>query len=590
MPQFSILFSEIREGVPNQYVREKISAMFGAINARAGKGNYEGDRTDLTPELLDSYVENVTAQIASPDNNPDAIPLAPEYDLSTLPDSNRAMVLMQRDCLINEVDQTVPLLDGEHVEKDLATYLNEEWEGYPAYTIVLRRTTNLATTHYIVPLAQADLQNLIVKDVAPEPEAMTMKATASSTIDFGEAAKQIAKGLAGLAPAPLNTLGALLINAFWPTSSKATTDWNEVYENLQLIVKNGLAQNNVDVASAKVKGFVMFIDTEYVPLKNDPKRSRKELMDALAPYDTAFFMDIVNIFMFTSSSDEKIASASLANFMLGANMHIALNQERALVDPQYVDDPANSAYAQTAARLAINYAEYARKTAPTIKKQRLKQITDVKSDSSTHCSGGAAAHCTTNSWYWFEDKNNGYKSQTYSQSSADKNAPDARSDAEKARKQYYNNISRDMDNTLKTQVYDVAAYWDQVAKNPVNTEGLLFPPPTSAPVQDPQHWAQRTPFRDSKKWVPGYHVRYAVSFVYETGESVNGPWWSPNGADSEGYLNADPWALPVLMNIPTDPNGIAKARKIHRQFKGFDAEVIGTINNNTDTRFQDSTL
>src|SRR6202012_2514919 len=106
------------------------------------------------------------------------------------------------------------------------------------------------------------------------------------------------------------------------------------------------------------------------------------------PYDTAFFLDIVNIFMFTSTTDQAIAAASLANFMTGACLHMGLNQERALEDPS-VPNPSDSAYAKTVSKLATVYGDYAKKTAPYVKQLRLAQISGVQDRRETFCHGGA---------------------------------------------------------------------------------------------------------------------------------------------------------------------------------------------------------
>jgi hypothetical protein len=104
------------------------------------------------------------------------------------------------------------------------------------------------------------------------------------------------------------------------------------------------------------------------------------------------------------------------------------------------------------------------------------------------------------------------------------------------------------------------------------TDGVATP--TSAPTV--KWWAQHAPL--GTKWKANTQVRYAVSFVAPEGEGGLGPWgpWGGTG-----------WALGHLIDIPTDASGKATSRKIYRQFEGGQPEVIGTLNNNTDTEYQD---
>jgi len=132
-------------------------------------------------------------------------------------------------------------------------------------------------------------------------------------------------------------LGAALIALIWPSEGQAGTDWDEVYKNMQVILKNGLAEHDVVVAAQKVKGFVEFLNTEYDQLKADDKKTPEQLLHELEPPDTAFYLEITSVFMYGDKPDHAAASASLRNFMLGADLHIGLNQERALLDPDHIE-------------------------------------------------------------------------------------------------------------------------------------------------------------------------------------------------------------------------------------------------------------
>jgi hypothetical protein len=114
--------------------------------------------------------------------------------------------------------------------------------------------------------------------------------------------------------------------------------------------------------------------------------------------------------------------------------------------------------------------------------------------------------------------------------------------------------------------------------------GDFLPPTTTITTQDTR-WAQLVPIG---KWVKGYQVRYAVTFVNAAGsETDRGP-WTP-------WFSHEPFALPRLFNIPIDASGRAVKRKVYRQFYAdvedanpeAGVEFVGELDNNTATELQD---
>jgi|GEM_PF-2825690 len=457
MPQISMVFGEVRSGGIASYVRQRISLLHHGSAAQQ-----DGVRPSLHAETLNKYVAELSSMVGT--TSP---PLAASVDLTQLPYRKAEIIRRRRDCMIDEVSRLFPLVDGELVEEDIASYLESDWVGFPVGAVVLKRLTNMAVTYYVYPNIRADATNgELVEHELVQAHSELLALRAEEMPNFGAVAKTLAEGLAGLAPAPFNVLGAALISAFWPSANDAATQWKQIYEDLQKIVKNALAEDNVSQASAKIQGFVLFLDNEYKALKDTPNVSKKSLLDALTPYDTAFFLDIVNVFMYTHTTDSGVTSASLANFMTGACLHLALNQERALVDPT-ASKASDSAYAKSVSNLAATYASYARQMAPNVKDLRLKQIGQVQSSSNTHCGSGSSASCTTSYYFWFTDSNNNYRSANYSYHSAQKNPPNSEGDAKAARDKYYSDVSTSMDATLQSQVYDVANSWDKLVGNPV---------------------------------------------------------------------------------------------------------------------------
>ncbi len=579
MTRIDILFGDIDHRSHPDYIRMKIATMFRAKDLMVGRRG----KSRLTAAILDTYTNAIahsrlTGNVARP-------PLSRRYKTSHFSAAERRKLETQIRCLVRSVNQQYPLLDGEHLlsDSDTPSYLTTDWLDYPRYTVLMERRTNLATTYYVLPNVVAEPRKHRVSFASLEPTGRASATATGAPPDFADIARKIAKALAGKAPAPYNMIGALLIDIFWPTGSDANKAWDKVYAELQTIVKNGLAEAEVRRASAKVKGFVSFLSTEYVALKQSPRKRPGALLAALHPYDTAFFLDIVNVFMFEDKPTADIATASLANFLLGANLHIALNQERALVDPDYVDDPSASPYATTAANLAKLYADYAEAAVEGVVSARLKQVTGVLVDHKTHCTGGAASRCTTTWYYWFEDRNPKpiYKSKVYHYNDQQKDPPPAEKNATNARKTYI----KDLESKLRVGVPEVVKHWREIQKNPI---AMSYAAPASAPLPDADGWAGSTPVKRSKKWKAGYKVRYAVSYYFNRQETAKGPWWSPDGADKEGYFDGTPQAMPTLIELPIDPFYHAEGRRVYRQFEGYREELIATIRDNMTTRFNDT--
>lgn len=470
MSEIDVVFHSVANADARRYVEQKVKAMLGVARTRTKSTK----RNMVSVKAVADHVTHILDEHTA-DRQP-VMPLHRTADISRYSRSEQKVLKRQRAWFLEQVDQRFPLLDGEHVEPDgdFVSYLTKAFSKYPKGTVVLRRTTNRSVVYYVMREAQVKPRQHLVVLVPHPPLGRTRELKLASEPHWNEAAQKMAAGLAGLLPAPYNVIGASLIALVWPTGSKATTDWAEVYKNMQVILKKNLAEQAVNAAATEVKGFVLFLVDEYAALKADGKKTREHLLDALSEYDKPFFLEIVNVFMYNEKPDLDVASASLANFMLGANLHIGLNQERALIDPDHTKDPEESGYARTAANLASTYAEYARAAAPHVKTLRTDQISTIKENETATASADGSS--TLWSWtYWFEDSNNGYRSKQYHYSDVatmchfvdtDK-AKKTEYDAKTALDEYKNAVEAEMDSILKKMVYKVVESWDKIAENPI---------------------------------------------------------------------------------------------------------------------------
>ena len=114
--------------------------------------------------------------------------------------------------------------------------------------------------------------------------------------------------------------------------------------------------------------------------------------------------------------------------------------------------------------------------------------------------------------------------------------------------------------------------------------GALMPP-TTVVTTNPSYWTEHLPIG---KWVFGFMVRYAVSYVDAQGhETSRGPW-------APWFTNSD-YALPILFNVPIDASHRAVKRRIYRQFYAdvdnanpeAGIERVGELEDNTTTQFRD---
>jgi hypothetical protein len=103
-------------------------------------------------------------------------------------------------------------------------------------------------------------------------------------------------------------------------------------------------------------------------------------------------------------------------------------------------------------------------------------------------------------------------------------------------------------------------------------------PPTAAPQISSTGWQSTQPIPPN--WVNGNQVRYCVSFVSLTFESVPGP--------SCAFFTLNNNFQPTLSGISTGPAGVT-SRNIYREFLNQPIAYCGSLPDNTSTTFADTT-
>ena len=372
-------------------------------------------------------------------------------------------------CMTNTIEGYFPPADGEVIIKEDLSYLKEAWNGFPDNVITLRRETNYSIAYYVFPEVEVDLKNvglIFTQSQKTLASVSTLAVDTDPNIDFGGSALTLATGLVGNAPAPYNTIGAALLTAFWPKADSSANMWKEVYAALEEIVRLGLNENDIDMASAKAQSISLWLNDTYKNMNNDPTKTPEMKIAALESKDEIILNEIMSVLWFKTTLDsfpDKLAAQALANFMLAANLHLGVLQEMAIQETLITPSP--NTYYNSIKDYARDYNDYAKARAPFIKELRMDQISDLLDETTTNCSGGAT-NCTTTTFFWWEDSNPPYTSSLYS-SSGPKDKINPKVDADMNRTRYIGIISDDMDKILNDEIIKVADTWLQLIVEPL---------------------------------------------------------------------------------------------------------------------------
>ncbi len=363
-------------------------------------------------------------------------------------------------CMIEEVDDAAPLAKGEKVKKngDIPGFLSKEWRGFAANTVVLKRSTNEATLYFIYEHLRLE-DGLLIE--IPLSEEMRLYsdftfAVAAAGPDWAAGAKTLAKGLAGLAPPPLNVIGAALLDLVFPSSN--SINWDAVYQQFQQIVTQSLTQQTLDETRAKIGGVISWLNTQYLILKADPNFPREKLQEELGRYDTIMYVDVVSILL-----DERWELGGFPNFLVAAGTHLGILQERALVSP---GDPRQSAFAGSVKARAAQFVDHINKTVPKIINARVAQVTGLKVHKETSYHAYPAVITTYS--YYFEDPKAGYRSPNIGNAGSKKSLEDDyKNRATEQRNLYIANLRTQTAAEVENNAFPVRDSWQVLVTDPI---------------------------------------------------------------------------------------------------------------------------
>lgn len=190
----------------------------------------------------------------------------------------------------------------------------------------------------------------------------------ADSVNWNAIGVKLAQGALGLLPAPLNTIGATLLNQVFP---QGNIDWNAIAQQFSTAVQLDLDTSFLDQTSGSIQGILSYMATTYANDKSEGTPGATLIANDLEPQNRACY-DLIG-----KLQQDEYKQSGFANFLVAAGVHITILQEKALVDPN-ATSPKESGAATTLSELARDYAGYAESVKPLLLQSRLNQIGDIQ--------------------------------------------------------------------------------------------------------------------------------------------------------------------------------------------------------------------
>ena len=344
-----------------------------------------------------------------------------------------------------------PIIEGEIIEEDFFSYLIDSYKDYPVGTAVLVRKTNYSEHYYLFTDVKIVDGELITEQPESPGSARTASLSVTSTNGTGEViagfiGRQLAAGLvSGLA----SPIGVMIFQAVFGSSVPSYFD--EVYKKIREIVKEELSTMQIDLVDERINSAQTWARNTYLPRKAMPGVEKNELYKMLDKY-----LNFINTDAIGNLKMPRLREPGLQVFMVAAGVHLALFQEKALVDP-LTTDPKKSSYAVTIQLTAEDYANHAESTFNSIITTRRNAIKFHYLPAEVH------PDFEVEERWWWNDEYNGEKSELFTKRS---NQPPAE---ERARNSFNSYVKEVIDQLIKDLYYPLQTTekWRMLIKNPI---------------------------------------------------------------------------------------------------------------------------
>jgi hypothetical protein len=284
-------------------------------------------------------------------------------------------------CAVQTVEQSLPLLDGETVQEDYFTCLEQPVEELARGTAVLRRTTNMGVTWVFFPdfrltaeneLEYTGLPDALLEAASSEAQEPRPEVLPRGLVIAGMAIESIALSLAqALLKGLGGKVGALAWNQLF--QGGVPSYFGEVYQEIRRIVSEELTRHDMDLITARLNAVVEWQRLVYEP-KNPraqtAERERRRLFEEVES-------QLEKVRETTSIlRHDRWRKAGMGTFMGAGSLYFALCQEACMVDPAVSPSrPEDSSYAKTIQLTAAEYAGDLERTYKELLQARIEAVT-----------------------------------------------------------------------------------------------------------------------------------------------------------------------------------------------------------------------
>lgn len=382
----------------------------------------------------------------------------------------------RRRCAVQTVEESFPLLDGETVEEDFLTFLDQSLDELERGTPVLRRTTNMGVTYVFFPdfritdaneVAYTGLPAALLEPalfVEPESEVMPR-----SAVFAGMAIESIALKLAeALLKGFGGKVGALAWNQLF--GGGVPSFFGEVYQEIRRIVRDELTRHDMDLITARLNGVIEWQRLVYEPKNPRAQRNERERRRLFEEVEN----QIEKVRETTAIlRHDRWRKAGMGTFLGAGSLYFALCQEACMVDP-LAARPEDSSYAKT---IQLTAAEYAGDLERTYKELLQARIDAVKLSTFRKLIKIGRKSFLTTGYYW-DDPVKGTTGPRRSlrkkgrKEVEGKPREEATADLDQYRKTLPPLFNKDMGQPL-----EVVATWQRLVKQPL-PEAVTLPIPS----------------------------------------------------------------------------------------------------------------
>jgi len=395
-----ISFGKINEDVDKKsYIEEKLNAFFP-----------QGD--DLT-EVISFFVGH----------EPNEIKLLEQVDFPALNDEENQLYRDSMACFLKEVKGRFSLSEGEKVLEDTISYSMSSDETLKWGMPVLRRNTNFATVYFIKPNYRVLGKTVVsMEEVgATGADPITIVIT---TFILQELASHLLSEFFSFA-------GEELLSKVFGKGK--TLDMNKLLDEISKMIKLGHVISDLRTQAGLIDAVQMRATTFYENEKEANPSDKKRLLEKVEQMTVDLNEPLTNL------SQDGLRKPGISIFITGANIMLALLEEKALVDPRSEDYKKTAGYKDFKDWIK-KFSNHVKLTKDELIKEREDMVTPVKTKWVPN-GGGAYGF----NLYFYEDTFTGKKFEFTDPDPKAKDQTSGRDKAEASRNKYIYEIDHELD-------------------------------------------------------------------------------------------------------------------------------------------------